>query len=91
MDSLFTVKGIGEARYSITKYIRILLLLPRKSDINKPILAEIIVNVYLIDNLRVNILIGMDTIGPEGINIITTKRHAYVTSYNMRIPFKIKP
>ena len=54
-------------------------------------LTEIIVNVYLVNNLRANILIRIDTIGPKGIDIITTKRHVYVTSYNIRILVNIKP
>ena len=90
MDSPSTVKGIGEARHSIAEYVRIPLLLPGKSDIGEPVLAEIIVDVHLVDDLRANMLIGMDTMGPEGIDIITTKRHAYVTSCNTRIPLEIK-
>ena len=91
MESPSTVKGIGETRHSIAEYIRIPLLLPGKSDIGEPVLAEIIVDVHLVDDLRANMLIGMDTMGPEGIDIITTKRHAYVTSCNTRIPVDIKP
>ena len=91
MESPSTVKGIGEARHSIAEYVRVPLLLPGKSDIGEPVLAEINVDVHLVDDLRANMLIGMDTMGPEGIDIITTKRHAYVTSCNMRIPVEIKP
>ena len=91
MESPSTVKGIGEARHSIVEYVRVPLLLPGRSDIGEPVLAEITVDVHLVDDLRANMLIGMDTIGPEGINIITTKRHAYVTSCSMRILVKIKP
>jgi hypothetical protein len=36
-------------------------------------------------------LIRIDTMGPKGINIITIKQHAYITSYNIRIPVDIKP
>ena len=91
MESPSTVKGIGETRHSIAEYVRIPLLLPGKSDIGEPVLAEITVDVHLVNDLRANMLIGMDTMGPEGIDIITTKRHAYVTSCNMRIPVNIKP
>ena len=91
MDCPSTVKGIGEARHSIAEYVRVPLLLPGKSDIGEPVLAEVTVDVHLVDDLRANMLIGMDTIGPEEINIITTKRQAYVTSCNIRIPVEIKP
>ena len=91
MESLSTVKGIGEARHSIAEYVRVPLLLPGKSDIGEPVLAEIVVDVHLVDDLRANMLIRMDTMGPKGIDIITTKRHAYVMSCNMRIPIKVKP
>ena len=90
METLSIVKGLDEAKYFIIEYIYVPLLLPRKLDISKLILVKIIVDIYLIDNLRANILIGIDTIGPKGINIIIIKRYTYIISCSMRIPIKIK-
>ena len=86
-----TVKGLGEAKHSIAEYVRVPLLLPGKLDIGEPILAEITVDIHLVDDLRANMLISIDIMGPKGIDIITTKRHAYVTSYSIRVPVEIKP
>ena len=83
MDSPSMVKGISEVRYFIIKYIKVPLLLSRKSNISKPILIKIIINIYLVNNLRVNILIRIDTIGPKRINIIIIKKYAYIISYNI--------
>ena len=51
IDYLSTVKGIEEARYSIVEYIRVPLLLPRKSNISEPMLVEITINIHLVNNL----------------------------------------
>ena len=80
IETSFTIKGINKAKYSIIEYIRVPLLLFRRLDISELVLAKITVDVYLVNNLRANILIRIDTIGPKGINIIITKRHAYITS-----------
>ena len=90
METLSIVKGINKARYSIIKYIRVLLLLSRKSNIGELILIEITINIYLINNLRANILIRIDIIRLKKINIITIKRYIYIISYNIKIPIKIK-
>ena len=83
IDNPFIIKGISEARYFIIEYIKISFLLPKKFDISKLIFAKIIINIYLVNNLRVNILIKIDTIGPKKINIITMKRYVYIISYNI--------
>ena len=38
-----------------------------------------------------NILLNIDIIGTKKINIIISRREAYISTYNMRIPIDIKP
>ena len=73
----------------ITKYIRTLLYLLGKSNISKPMVAKIIVNLYLINNLKANLLLGTNVIGSKKINVITSKKYIYMGSYNMRVPIKV--
>ena len=44
---------------------------------------KIIVNIYLINNLRVNILIKINIIKFKEINIIIIKRYIYIINYNI--------
>ena len=45
--------------------------------------------IYIVDNLRANILIGIDIITPKGIDILTSKRVAYITSCDIKAPIKV--
>ena len=60
-------------------------------DIGEPIISEFIVDLYLVDNLKANILLSIDVVGLEDINIITSKKHLYVGSCGMRILIEIWP
>ena len=45
--------------------------------------------IHIVDNLRANILIGMDIITSKGIDILTSKRVAYITSCDIKAPIKV--
>ena len=84
------IKEISKIRYFIIKYIYIFFLLFKKLNISELVLIKITINIYLINDFRVNILIKINTINSKGINIIIIKRYIYITSYNIYIPIKIK-
>jgi hypothetical protein len=62
-------------------------------DINtkssKKVLAKIIKEVYLTNNLVIKLLISIDIIVSENINIIISKKSRYIRSYSTNIPVKI--
>ena len=45
--------------------------------------------IHIVDNLRANILIGIDIITPKGIDILASKRVAYITSCDIKAPIKV--
>ena len=54
--------------------IPISIYLSGKSDIGELVLEELLVDLYLIDDLMANILLSIDIMGPEIINIIISRR-----------------
>ena len=74
MSLLVIVKGISKIKYLILEYIYTLLYSPGKLDIGELVLVELLVDLYLVDNLKANILLSIDIIGPEKIDIIISRR-----------------
>ena len=46
--------------------------------------------IHIVDELKANILIGIDIMVPEGIDIITSKAIALIGSYKVEVPVKVK-
>ena len=72
MASPISVRGIGSNHYSINEYmlLEIYLLGTRNG---KDIRVKITREVYLVDGLKVKILLRTNIIGPKKIDIITSK------------------
>ena len=68
------VKDIGKTRYLILEYIYKLIYLLGKLDIDELILVEFLVDLYLVNDLKSNILLSIDIIGLEKINITISWR-----------------
>ena len=45
--------------------------------------------IHIVDNLRANILIGMDIMTPKGIDILASKRVAHITSCDIEAPIEV--
>lgn len=69
MQSPVTVSGLGLAKYESTKYANINIYLPAKTSNNKTALILISVEVHLINNLKANLLLGVDILGTYGITL----------------------
>ena len=44
---------------------------------------------YLINNLKVNSLLGINIIGSKNINVTTSKKYIYIGIYNIRVIIKV--
>ncbi len=91
MASPAIVKGLGKAKHEVNRFVRTSIYLPGKTDIGEPVIGELTVDLHLVDDLKANILLGMDVVGPEDIDVITSKKHLYVGSCGMRMPIEIRP
>lgn len=72
MAFLILVRGIGANYHSINEYVLFDIYLSGKSN-DKEVRAKIIREAYLIDGLKVKMLLDIDVIGPKKIDIITSK------------------
>lgn len=53
-------------------------------------MAKIVREVHLVDDLKANMLIGNDLIGPEGITIDVASKSAYISSCGLTVPVEVK-
>ena len=84
------VRGIDSNYYSINEYILLEIYLLGKRN-NKDIRAKITREAYLIDDLKIKILLSTDVINLEKINIIILRNKIYIRSYNTTISIDLKP
>ena len=75
------VLGISLDKHRTDEYIITPIHIPGKAKNGTTATAKLApCEIHIVDNLRANILIGMDIITPKGIDILTSKRVAYITS-----------
>ena len=88
--TLVEVLGISSDKHRTNEYIITLILIPGKA-INGCIATAKLAprEIYIVDNLRANILIGIDIITTKDINILASKRVAYITSYEVKISIEV--
>jgi hypothetical protein len=53
------------------------------------VLAKVTKEAYLIDNLVIRLLISIDIIILEEINILISKKLAYISSYSVKLKVKV--
>lgn len=80
MATPLKVRSIETLKHKTDKYILEALYFPAISNKGQRIVACIRCKLYLVDNLRANILIGNDIIGTKGITIDIAKKKTYVPS-----------
>ena len=77
------IKNIGLNKYFIFNYIIIFIYF--FNIINSKSVNALIKKVYIINNFKAKIVIGVDFIGLKFININIFKRSAYIGFYNVKI------
>jgi len=72
--TLLEVTGIGKDKYKTAKYIITPLFLLGRNKLDYEVIAKTASReIYLVDNLRANILIGIDVMTPKGIDILASR------------------
>ena len=82
MVSFLKVRGVGLNRYLTDEFIFIPVYVPGTKD-GISVLIYFKREFYIVDELRANILINNNIIGPKSINIRILDRLAYIGSYNI--------
>lgn len=90
MATPITVRGLGANRHSTDKYaITPLYFLGENAD-GASSRALITREIHLVDNLKANMLIGNDILGPEAIDILISSNTAHIGSCGITIPITIR-
>ena len=82
MVSPLKVRGVGLNRHLTDEFIFIPVYVPGTKD-SVSILIYFKREFHIVDELRANILISNNTIGPKSINIRVSDRLAYIGSYRV--------
>ena len=74
MASPAIVQGLGKAKHEVNQFVRTAIYFPGKTDLGEPVSGELTVDLHLVDDLKANILLGMDVVGPKTSISLPLKR-----------------
>ena len=80
MASPISVQGIGSNKHSTNKYVILLIYLAGKNDNEDTVDALITREAHIVDGLKVKMLIRMNIMRLKQMDIITSKKSAYIDS-----------
>ena len=89
MATPITVQEIGTTQYTIDEYA-IVLFMFKGTQKEESVLAKFWQQVYLVDNLKTNLLIGIDIIGPELVVVDMEQKKVILGSCYVKVPIEIK-
>jgi hypothetical protein len=76
MASPISVRGLGTSKHPSDEYAIVPMYFPGKDKDGNPVMAKITREVHLVDDLKANMLIGNDLIGPVEIAINVASKSA---------------
>lgn len=84
------VRGIGSAKYNFDEFISVLLYFLGRNKSKQLVYVRVDRELYLVDGLKANMLIGNNIIGPERISIDIAEKIALVASCRVCIPINAR-
>ena len=81
-DNPITLRGIGSNRHSTVEWTTVSFFLKGETQAGKPVMIKFTRDIHVVDNLKANILIGMDILGPEGVVIDLPHQRVTFTNCN---------
>lgn len=89
MATPITVRGIGTDKHPTDQYAIVSLNLPGKDRQGKSAIARFRREIHLVKDLKANILLGTDILGPEQFSIDLGRKEATIGSCDVIIPINI--
>lgn len=89
MATPITVRGIGTTQHKTDEYA-IVPFMFEDTQRGQPVLARFWREVHLVDELKANLLIGIDIMGPELVTVDMGQKKVIRGSCNVEIPIEIK-
>lgn len=90
MSTPLKVRGIRSSRHESNEFALTALFFMRKDTAKRVVFARIDRKLHLVDELKANMLIGNDIIGPEEISIDIAGQTAFIFSCGVRISIDAK-
>lgn len=90
MSSLLKIRDIEVSKHKSDEYALVFFYFLEKDANNKMLYTYINQELYLVDGLKVNILMENDVIGSEKISINITKKTTLITSCGVQIKIDTK-
>ena len=92
MASPITVRGLGSSRHQTDEYVILSIYLPGKTKDGQEVTAKTAPReIHLVDELKAKMLVGMDIMKPEGIDILSSRSVASISSCKVHVPIELKP
>ena len=87
MASPITVRGLGSNRHQTSEYVVTPLLFPGNDNITAMTSPR---EIHIVDDLKANLLIGMDIMVPEKIDILASQAKADIGSCQTSVPIEVR-
>lgn len=90
MSTPLKVKGIGASKHKSSKFAALFLYFPGKNAVEDLVYAALRCEIYLVEGLCANLLIGNDIMSPEAMIIILGKKTAIIGTCRVFINVKAR-
>ena len=90
MTSLITVRDLETVKHTTDKYVCCLMYFFEKDKDDHSVLVEIVREIHLVDNLKINLLIDNDILESELIDIFTFINTAIIESCDVIVSIVVK-
>lgn len=90
MSTFLKVKGIGASKHKSAQFTELFFFLLGENNKGQKVYASIKCELYLVNSLKANILIGNNILAPKSFILNVGLRHALVRSCGVKITIKAK-
>ena len=90
MTFSITIRDLRSTKHSTNKYACCFMYFSKKNENDQSVLVEIIKEIHLIDNLKVNLLIDNDVLNFEFIDIFTFTSTIFIENCNVIVSIIVK-
>ena len=84
------VRGIGASKHKSGEFAALSLYFPGRNNAGQQVYTSLTCEIYLVKDLRANLLIGNNIISPEGFVIDVKKRSVLIQSCGVTVPIDTK-
>lgn len=84
------VRGIGASKHESGEFAAPYLYFPGKNNVGQQVYISLTCEIYLVKDLKANLLIGNDIMSPKGFIIDIKRKSVWIKSYGITIPIDVR-